>query len=238
MKMMYILCYKGFNISYNPATRHQSTGGSSTAYITKHHTTPCFPTPPSRDTPKQDTTITTPPPQLQEPKDPSTLPSGEHRGRLQRTKTLHPRGSGDDLHGMHVAHAVVGPIEKDSFSWMRGAEGGRSADWSNRVGSSEERGAGRRGPIWSRTPPWWRRGRGRAWTVDYARGWSVNLGGTLLSPWRMSLLVFPNKGGISVVLLSVSELVDTWSDTLGFIGNCCLSTRSRCEGLVPCSRGQ
>ena len=150
---------------------------------------------PSRDTPQSPTTITTPPPQAQRgesnPKDPSTLPSGEHRGRLQRNKTLHPRGSGDDLHGMHVAHAVVGPIINTIF-WMRGAEGGRSADWSNRVGSSGAEGGMQ---ARSRTPPWWRRGRGRAWTVDYARGWSVNLGGTLLSPWRLSLLVFPTKAG-------------------------------------------
>jgi hypothetical protein len=94
MKIRYILYYNDFDISYNSATRHPATGESSTARVvntTLHHTTPCFqlPTPPSRDIPKQHTTITTPPPQLQrggKAKDPSTLPSGEHRGRKRGRK--------------------------------------------------------------------------------------------------------------------------------------------------------
>lgn len=41
-------------------------------------------------------------------------------------------------------------------------------------------------------------------------------------------------GGIAFLF----ELVDIWPDTLGLLLLLLLSIRSRCEGLVPCSRGQ
>ena len=89
----------------------------------------------------------------------------------------------------------------------------------------------------SRTPPWWRRGRGRAWTVDYARGWSVNLGGTCCIPMEVVVAGFSQQRRDLGGILFLFELVDTWSGTLGLLA-WLLSIRSRCEGLVPCSRGQ
>jgi hypothetical protein len=124
---------------------------------------------------------------------------------------------------MHVAHAVVGPIV-NSFG-MRGAESG--VQIGEGVGSLLRRERGRR----SRTTPWWRRGRARV-VVGQSRRY-------LAIPMEGGVGGFPNKGVISVVLRSRSSVVGRYmARHPGTTSVLLLSIRSRCEGLVPCSRGQ
>lgn len=149
-------------------------------------------------TPQAFTTITAHPPQLQRgegtQKTHRRSPPGQKGGRkVAGEKTLHPRGRGATMTCMHVAHAVVGPIEKAVFGW--GAESG--VQIGEGVGLYLRRERGRR----SRTTPWWRKGRGRA------RVSSVNLGGTFSLPMGGGVGGFPNKGVISVVLRSRSKVV-------------------------------
>jgi hypothetical protein len=149
---------------------------------------------PSRDPPKAPTTITTP---SQHPlptrRDPSTLPSGEHRGKAGvAAKPLLPRG---DMLCMQVARRArgVGPIACSG----RGAEYWRSGHAvSNPEGP--HRGGGGEG------------GGGRALEAPYAcRPNSAEQS----PPWEVVSQRRRDLGGIYAARLRVGTW--TWSGTLG-----------------------
>lgn len=151
-----------------------------------------------------------------QPKRPIDNPSGEHRGG----KNAAPMGEGDDLHAC-MSRTRWSVRLKSSF-WMRGS-GGRSADWSN--GWARRKGGGQAS---LERPRGGGEGGGGRGSWNYCRSISavpsIPMGGGVGG--------FPTKAGSRWYCFLV-ELVDIWSGTLGVL----LSTRSRYEGSVPCSRG-
>ena len=158
---------------------------NTTPHVPRHHSQQHH-----HVTPQALTTITAHPPQLQRgegtQKTHRRSPPGQKGGRkVAGEKTLHPRGRGATMTCMHVAHAVVGPIEKAVLGW--GAESGvQIGEGVGAVGRER----GRR----SRTPPVVeeRDGGGLCACMHRLACRRSISAVPFLSPWEVSV-VFPTK---------------------------------------------
>lgn len=203
---------------YNTTTRQPRMKHQCHISQTPNHTSPTTQAVLSRDTPKQHKTITTPPPQLQrgeKAKGPIDAPQRRTPGKVAAEEKRCTHGGATMMCMACMSRTRWSVRLKNTVCWMRGAERRAECRLEYRVGSSEERGAGRRGRSRKlRTPMVEERERG-------GRGrWTMRAGGRSISavpaiPMEVVVAGFPNKGGISVVFSSVFEVVDTWSGTLG-----------------------